>query len=136
MRPRLVHIAPEDPPSSIRGGAERAWRLDQAAAGSLYPEPTFPHPRSRCPAGVALDLYTPPPRADTLAAHAYGSDAPTKAVFCARGYDAMPGLYDVLFLQGSVSRAQEAHIIHFTLAGTTRELAQKFTQRFVETGAW
>ena len=63
-------------------------------------------------------------------------DAPTKAVFCARGYDAMPGLYDVLFLQGSVSRAQEAHIIHFTLAGTTRELAQKFTQRFVETGAW
>ena len=60
----------------------------------------------------------------------------TKAVFCARGYDAMPGLYDVLFLQGSVSRAQEAHIIHFTLAGTTRELAQKFTQRFVETGAW
>jgi hypothetical protein len=60
----------------------------------------------------------------------------TKAVFCARGYDAMAGLYDVLFLQGSVSRAQEAHIIHFTLAGTTRELAQKFTQRFIETGAW
>ncbi|MAD08686.1 MAG: hypothetical protein CMP86_14895 [Gammaproteobacteria bacterium] len=60
----------------------------------------------------------------------------TKAVFCARGYDAMAGLYDVLFLQGSVSRANEAHIIHFTLAGTTRELAQKFTQRFIETGAW
>ena len=60
----------------------------------------------------------------------------TKAVLCARGYDAMPGLYDVLFLQGNVSRQHEAHMIHFTLAGTTRELAQKFTQRFIEAGAW
>ncbi|GIS18575.1 MAG: hypothetical protein CM15mP120_04910 [Pseudomonadota bacterium] len=45
----------------------------------------------------------------------------TKAVLCARGYDNMPGLYDVLFLQGNVSREREAHMIHFTLAGTTRK---------------
>ena len=60
----------------------------------------------------------------------------TKAVLCARGYDNMPGLYDVLFLQGNVSREREAHMIHFTLAGTTKEMAQKFTQRFIEAGAW
>ena len=59
----------------------------------------------------------------------------TKAVLCARGYDNMPGLYDVLFLQGNVSR-DEARMIHFTLAGTTQEMAQKFTQRFIEAGAW
>lgn len=64
------------------------------------------------------------------------SDEVTKTVFCARGYDAMSGLYDVLFLQGSVSHAHEAYIAHFTLAGTTRELAEKFTRRFVQTGAW
>lgn len=60
----------------------------------------------------------------------------TKAVLCARGYDNMPGLYDVLFLQGNVSRDREAHMIHFTLAGATQEMAQKFTQRFIEAGAW
>jgi len=60
----------------------------------------------------------------------------TKVVLCARGYDTMPGLYDVLFLQGSASREHEAHITHFTLAGTTRELAQKFTERFIKAGTW
>ena len=45
----------------------------------------------------------------------------TKAVLCARGYDNMPGLYDVLFLQGNVSRDREAHMIHFTLAAQPRK---------------
>ena len=60
----------------------------------------------------------------------------TKTVLCARGYDNMPDLYDVLFLQGNVSREREAHMIHYTLAGTTRELAEKFTRRFIQAGAW
>ena len=60
----------------------------------------------------------------------------TKTILCARGYDNMPDLYDVLFLQGNVSREREAHMIHYTLAGTTRELAEKFTRRFIQAGAW
>lgn len=60
----------------------------------------------------------------------------TKAVFCARAYKKLEGIYDVLFLQGSVSNAQTAHMIHFTIAGTTRDLARKFTERFMDSGVW
>lgn len=64
------------------------------------------------------------------------ADGVTKAVFCARAYKQLPGLYDVLFLQGSVNDARSAHMIHFTIAGTTQELAREFTQRFMEAGVW
>lgn len=60
----------------------------------------------------------------------------TKSVFCVRAYKKLRGIYDVLFLQGSVSRDQQAHMIHFTIAGTTQELALAFTERFMESGIW
>ncbi len=60
----------------------------------------------------------------------------TKSVFCARAYKKLKGIYDVLFLQGSVSRDEQAHMIHFTIAGTTQELALAFTEQFMESGIW
>jgi serine protease Do len=60
----------------------------------------------------------------------------TKSVFCARAYKKLKGIYDVLFLQGSVSRDQQAHMTHFTIAGTTHESALAFTERFMESGIW
>lgn len=60
----------------------------------------------------------------------------TKAVFCTRAYKKYKGLYDVLFLQGSLTQANQAHMIHFTLAGTTRELAMRFTERFMDSSVW
>jgi hypothetical protein len=60
----------------------------------------------------------------------------TKAVFCARAYKAFAGVYDILFLQGNVSGNNEANMIHFTIAGTTRELGLAFTRRFMNAGIW
>ncbi|MCB1694463.1 MAG: hypothetical protein KDI19_16945, partial [Pseudomonadales bacterium] len=65
-----------------------------------------------------------------------GTDETTKAVFCARAYKKYKGLYDVLFLQGSVSAAHQAHMIHFTIAGTTRELAMQFIGKFMDSSVW
>ena len=60
----------------------------------------------------------------------------TKAVFCARAYKHLKGIYDVLFLQGSVNRKHQAYMIHFTIAGTTKPLALEFTKRFMEASVW
>ncbi|MFT5803045.1 MAG: serine protease Do [Candidatus Paceibacteria bacterium] len=60
----------------------------------------------------------------------------TKAIFCLRAYKKFPGLYDVLFVQGSIDRASQGFVTHFTLAGTTREMAMAFTSRFMEADVW
>jgi len=60
----------------------------------------------------------------------------TKAIFCLRAYKKFPGLFDVLFVQGSIDRAQQGFVTHFTLAGTTREMAMAFTTRFMEADVW
>ncbi|MCB1646766.1 MAG: trypsin-like peptidase domain-containing protein [Pseudomonadales bacterium] len=60
----------------------------------------------------------------------------TKTVFCTRAYKKFTGLYDVMFLQGSVDREQQAFMSHFTLSGTTREQALRFTAQFMESGVW
>jgi len=60
----------------------------------------------------------------------------TKAVFCLRAYKKFPGLFDVLFVQGSIDRARQGFVTHFTLAGTTREMAMAFTSRFMEADVW
>jgi serine protease Do len=60
----------------------------------------------------------------------------TKTVFCLRAYKKFSGLYDVLFLQGSVDRTHQAFMTHFTIAGTTREMALAFTQKFMDSGVW
>lgn len=64
------------------------------------------------------------------------SSANTKSIFCARAYKDFKGIYDILFLQGSINHDTRAHMIHFTLAGTTQELATRFTRRFMEAGIW
>jgi len=73
---------------------------------------------------------------EQFVAAASGGDDVTKAVFCTRAYKELKGIYDVLFLQGSVTADHHAHMIHFTIAGTTQELALKFTRRFMESGVW
>jgi hypothetical protein len=60
----------------------------------------------------------------------------TKAIFCLRAYKKFPGLFDVLFVQGSIDRARKGFVTHFTLAGTTREMAMAFTTRFMEADVW
>jgi hypothetical protein len=60
----------------------------------------------------------------------------TKAIFCLRAYKKFPGLFDVLFVQGSIDRAKKGFVTHFTLAGTTREMAMAFTTRFMEADVW
>jgi serine protease Do len=60
----------------------------------------------------------------------------TKAIFCLRAYKKFPGLFDVLFVQGSIDRARQGFVTHFTLAGTTREMAMAFTTRFMEADVW
>lgn len=65
-----------------------------------------------------------------------GKAVKTKAVFCARAYKHFKGIYDVLFLQGSVNKKHQAYMIHFTIAGTTKQLALEFTKRFMEAGIW
>ena len=60
----------------------------------------------------------------------------TKTVFCLRAYKKFTGLYDVLFLQGSVDRTRQAFMTHFTMAGTTREMALAFTRKFMDSGVW
>jgi len=59
-----------------------------------------------------------------------------KTVFCVRAYKKLAGIYDILFLQGSVSDTRQAHMAHFTLSGTTKELALQFTRKFMGSSVW
>lgn len=65
-----------------------------------------------------------------------GSLGTDKLVYCVRAYKRFPGLYDVLYLRGSVSKKRQAYISHFTLAGVSREHANTFTRKFMEVIQW
>ena len=60
----------------------------------------------------------------------------SKIVFCTRAYKDYPGLYDSLFLQGSVDSSSKAFISHFTLAGLSRENSLAFARKFMEISQW
>ena len=60
----------------------------------------------------------------------------TKAVFCTRAYKKLEGIFDILFLQGSVTDLDQAHMIHFTIAGATMESALRFTEKFTGSSVW
>ena len=55
--------------------------------------------------------------------------------FCSRAYINIDGLYDTLFYRTS---AGDTHALttHFTLAGVNLDVAQRFTQRFMEEIRW
>ena len=55
-----------------------------------------------------------------------------KAVLCVRAYKAYEGLYDALYVRGSVDDAETAFMSHFTLAGIDRAGIQAFLARFQE----
>lgn len=58
------------------------------------------------------------------------SDHVDKVVVCVRAYRKYAGLYDALYLRGSVDRRREAYISHFTLAGVERDMLAAFLERF------
>ena len=64
------------------------------------------------------------------------SQRQSKTVLCTRAYKDYPGLYDTVFLQGSVDNSDKAFISHFTLAGVSRENSLRFARRFMEVSQW
>ena len=64
------------------------------------------------------------------------SQRQSKIVFCTRAYKHYPGLYDSLFLQGTVDNGDKALITHFTLAGVSKENSLRFARRFMEVSQW
>ncbi|MCF7981013.1 MAG: hypothetical protein K9K86_03440, partial [Pseudomonadales bacterium] len=54
-----------------------------------------------------------------------------KLVFCARAYQKYTGLYDALYLRGSVDQKDKAFISHFTLAGVDQKNMDAFLNRFM-----
>jgi S1-C subfamily serine protease len=53
-----------------------------------------------------------------------------KAVVCVRAYRKYAGLYDALYLRGSVDESEKAFISHFTLSGIERDTLRAFLERF------
>ena len=62
--------------------------------------------------------------------------ADSKAVFCTRAYKHFDGLYDVLFVQGSLANSTKAFISHFTLSGVGMDEATKFMRKFMKVAQW
>lgn len=60
----------------------------------------------------------------------------TKTTFCVRSYRRYPGLYDVIYLGGTVHEDRKALLSHFTLSGVSRELAEAFLRKFLENVRW
>lgn len=56
--------------------------------------------------------------------------AKDKWVMCVRAYKKYPGLYDALYLRGSVDWEDRAFVSHFTLAGVDQKSIEDFMQRF------
>jgi len=59
-----------------------------------------------------------------------------KAVFCTRAYKDFSGLFDVLYIAGSIDKNDRALMSHFTIAGVTQESATAFTKKFMESVTW
>jgi serine protease Do len=53
-----------------------------------------------------------------------------KVVLCIRGYRKFNGLYDALYIRGSVDWSDKAFLSHFTLAGVRPETLTAFMERF------
>ena len=60
----------------------------------------------------------------------------TKVVFCSRAYKDYPGLYDILFLQGTVDDSRAAFVSHFTLAGVSQKNAKAYARKFMGVSKW
>lgn len=56
--------------------------------------------------------------------------------YCTRPYKKLPGLYDVFFIGVSLDRDNRAVMDHYTLAGVTPALSQKFLEKFVRVLSW
>jgi serine protease Do len=56
--------------------------------------------------------------------------------YCTRPYKKLPGLYDVFFIGVTMDRNNRAVMDHYTLAGVTPALSQKFLEKFIGVLAW
>ncbi len=59
-----------------------------------------------------------------------------KAIFCTRAYKDFAGLYDVLYIAGSIDQNNRALVSHFTIAGVQQDTAMAFTKKFMESVTW
>ena len=64
------------------------------------------------------------------------SKVDSKAVFCTRAYKHFNGLYDVLFVQGSIANSTKAFVSHFTLSGVGIDETTKFMRQFMKVAQW
>ncbi|MCP5146184.1 MAG: trypsin-like peptidase domain-containing protein [Gammaproteobacteria bacterium] len=65
-----------------------------------------------------------------------GREIVTKSTFCSRQYKRYPGLYDVIYLGGTLQDDKQALLSHFTLSGVSQELATAFLKKFMENVQW
>lgn len=59
-----------------------------------------------------------------------------KTIFCTRAYKDFSKLFDIVFVNASIDKGNEAIISHFTLAGVSQKNALLFTEKFIEGVAW
>lgn len=59
-----------------------------------------------------------------------------RTVLCSRAYKKYKGLFDVLYISTTVGHHNKGLISHFTLSGVEKDLAMRFTKRFMETSQW
>ncbi|MBA3582128.1 MAG: trypsin-like peptidase domain-containing protein [Gammaproteobacteria bacterium] len=55
---------------------------------------------------------------------------------CTRAYADFDDLYDVLFIGATVNHKKQGLVAHFTLAGVDKNLAMKFSKKFMENIQW
>lgn len=60
----------------------------------------------------------------------------TRVVYCVRAYKDYPDLYDAVYLAATIPTEQLGFISRFTLAGVSKENADAFTRKFMETVVW
>lgn len=71
-------------------------------------------------------------RSDIVALNAHA----TRVVYCVRAYKEYPDLYDAIYLAATVPTDQFGFISRFSLAGVSKENADAFTRKFMETVVW
>ena len=59
-----------------------------------------------------------------------------RVVLCSRAYKKYQDLYDVLYISVTVDNTHKGLISHFTLSGVEKDIALRFTRRFMEARQW
>lgn len=60
----------------------------------------------------------------------------TRVVYCVRAYKDYPELFDAIYVAATLPSSQTGFISRFTLAGVSKDNADAFTRKFMETVVW